>query len=277
MILPSRLPADAILDGQDAHLAVLDRSGTIIMVNTAWRAFAVANSGAPGRTGEGVNYLAVCDRAVDCSDAAQVAAGIRAVLAGQPHFEWTYTCHGPGQLRWFQVRVRPAGDGAAGCVVVAHENVTRHQLSEEMAAYLAALMASSSDAIIGLAHDSTIAAWHAGAARLYGYSSAEAVGRPIGMLSVPGEPEEEPGIRARLLRGESVVDLDTVRRHKDGSVLPVSVSVSPIRDGSGAIVGAVAIHRDIGARKAAERAPCARQGRPGGAAPRGAGRHRLRP
>jgi PAS domain S-box-containing protein len=148
-------------------------------------------------------------------------------------------------------------DGRAQLALFAVD-VEERRRTEEAGARLAAIVAGSSDAIIGteFARASTperfITSWNAGAERLYGYSAREAVGRSIALLAVPGGPDDEEQILAALLRREPVVDLDTVRRHRDGHTLPVSISVSPIRDAGGTIIGAASIHRDIGARKAAE-------------------------
>jgi diguanylate cyclase (GGDEF)-like protein/PAS domain S-box-containing protein len=140
---------------------------------------------------------------------------------------------------------------APGRVVVPHERVTQ---SEDLSTSQATMLASSVDAIIGLRLDRVIISWNTGAERLYGYAASEMIGCSVGVLAVPGAPDETPQIRAALLQGAPIVDLDALRRHKDGSVRPVSISVSPVRDRSGALVGAVGIHREISARKAAEAA-----------------------
>ena len=88
---------------------------------------------------------------------------------------------------------------------------------------------------------------------MFGYSSEEAVGKPIAMLLPPERAEEESGILSRIRRGENLAHYDTVRVRKDGKNIDVSVSISVIRDHTGAIVGASKIARDITVRKAAER------------------------
>ncbi len=128
----------------------------------------------------------------------------------------------------------------------------QRQLVEQVSADSAALVASSSDAIVGMMLDRSITSWNAGAERLYGYTRDEAIGRSINMLAVAGQLDEAERIRMALMHGEPVLDLDTWRRHRDGSIVAVSVSVSPVRDEHGAVVGAVGIHRDIGVRKAVE-------------------------
>jgi PAS domain S-box-containing protein len=125
--------------------------------------------------------------------------------------------------------------------------------TQEIAERLAAVVESSGDAIMTKALDGTITAWNLGAEKVFGYSSEEAVGKPIAMLLPPERAEEESGILSRIRRGENVAHYDTVRVRKDGKNIDVSVSISLLRDHTGAIVGASKIARDITVRKAAER------------------------
>ncbi len=119
---------------------------------------------------------------------------------------------------------------------------------------LAAIVASSDDAIIGRTPDGVITSWNAGAEKLYGYSAAEVVGRSVDLL-VPAECLDElDHILRRTLRGESIAQYETVRVRRDGSRVDVSLSVSPIRDAEGRVVGASSIARDITERKRVEAA-----------------------
>jgi PAS domain S-box-containing protein len=118
---------------------------------------------------------------------------------------------------------------------------------------LAAVVESSDDAIIGKTLDGVITTWNHGAEKVFGYSSAEAVGKTIHMLVPPERANEEPDILARIGRGESVEHFETIRVRKDGTYIDVSTTVSPIRDSSGAIVGVSKVARDISERKRAER------------------------
>jgi PAS domain S-box-containing protein len=120
---------------------------------------------------------------------------------------------------------------------------------QEIAERLAAVVESSDDAIISKTLDGIITAWNRGAEKVFGYSSAEAVGKPMALLLAPERAEEESGILARIRCGESVQHFETVRVRKDGKKIDVSVTISPITDGMGAIVGASNIARDVTARK----------------------------
>jgi PAS domain S-box-containing protein len=117
---------------------------------------------------------------------------------------------------------------------------------------LAAIIESSDDAVISKNLDGVIMSWNSGAERLFGYTAEEAIGRPVTMLIPPERIDEEPGILARVRRGERIDHYDTVRRRKDGSAIDISLTVSPIRDSDGTIIGASKIARDITERKQAE-------------------------
>ena len=112
-------------------------------------------------------------------------------------------------------------------------------------AWLAAIVDSSDDAIIGKTLDSVIRSWNRAASRIFGYEANEIIGRPVTTLIPPERLYEEPQIVARLVRGERVDHFETVRVRKDGSRIDVSLSVSPIRDREGEIVGAAKVARDV--------------------------------
>lgn len=122
-------------------------------------------------------------------------------------------------------------------------------------AWLAAVVESSDDAIIGKDMDGIVTSWNPAAERLFGYTAAEMIGRPISLLAAAGRENEMPAILDRLRRGERIDHFETVRRCKDGRLVEISLTVSPVRDpSSGRIIGASKIARDIGERKRAEEA-----------------------
>ena len=124
--------------------------------------------------------------------------------------------------------------------------------AEAEARALAAIVESSNDAIIGKTLEGDVTSWNAAAERLYGYTSAEAVGRSISFLADPARRGEFPPILERLRNGEVIQGLETQRMRKDGRVLDVSLTISPVRDGDGSIMGASTIARDITGRQEAE-------------------------
>jgi PAS domain S-box-containing protein len=144
------------------------------------------------------------------------------------------------------------GKGNVAGVVLVFRDVTEQRKAERSARFLASIVESSDDAIIGKDISGIITSWNRGAERIFGYSAAEAVGRPIAMLAPSDRADEMPMILDRIKRGERVEHFDTVRCAKDGRTVPISLTVSPIRDQDGTIVGASKIARDITERKRAE-------------------------
>jgi PAS domain S-box-containing protein len=116
----------------------------------------------------------------------------------------------------------------------------------------AALVESSDDAIISKNLDGIITSWNSGAQRLFGYSAEEVIGKSVSILIPADRPNEEPSILRRLRRGERIEHYETVRRRKDGTSVDISLTISPIKNPSGAIIGASKIARDITERKRSE-------------------------
>src|SRR5271157_1003828 len=125
--------------------------------------------------------------------------------------------------------------------------------AEEERAYLASIVESSDDAIIGRSMEGSIQSWNRGAERLYGYTAQEAIGQPIAMV-IPPDRAQEFVSSDRLKRGEPIQELETVRVGKDGRRIDVSVIISPMKDAAGRVFGAATIARDITERKRAEAA-----------------------
>jgi len=133
-------------------------------------------------------------------------------------------------------------------------DITERQRAEAASARLAAIVESSDDAIIGKDLQGKVTSWNAGAERMFGYPACEMVGQPIMRLIPPDRQQEEMAIQGLTQRGESVRHFDTERVCKDGSTVPISVTVSPIKDSTGRIVGGSKVARDITERKRAEEA-----------------------
>src|SRR4029077_13387478 len=144
---------------------------------------------------------------------------------------------------------------AAGSVVgaaVSVRDITASKREHEARLRLAAIVESSSDAIIAKDLDGTILSWNTGAEHLYGYAPSEAVGRNISFLAPPDHRDEIPAILQRVKIGERIEHYETVRRRKDGEMVDVSITISPVYDSSGTITGASAIARDISDRRRTE-------------------------
>ena len=161
-----------------------------------------------------------------------------------------------GEERWSVINAAPVfrETGEIRMVVNIFRDITEMRRSEADRAWLAAIVESSDDVIIGKTLDGIITSWNRGAQKIYGYSADEAVGQPISMLVPPERPDEIPRIMESVRRGEKVDHFETVRVAKDGRRLDISLTVSPIRDRSGNIVGASTIARDITERRRVEEA-----------------------
>jgi PAS domain S-box-containing protein len=158
---------------------------------------------------------------------------------------------------------RPIDDSAApmldatgtpvGAVMV-FRDVSARKMTEEAQALLAAIVESSEDAIVSKTLDGIILSWNSGAKRLFGYEPREAVGQPITLIIPPDRQAEERAMLERLRRGERIEHFETVRVTKDGRSLQISLSISPVRDAQGCIIGASKVARDITGQKEAEEA-----------------------
>jgi PAS domain S-box-containing protein len=126
-------------------------------------------------------------------------------------------------------------------------------LPDDAAAHLAAIVDSSDDAIVSKTLEGVITSWNRGAERIFGYTAAEAVGQSITLIIPPERRAEEDDVLARIRRGEAVHHFETERRRKDGGLVHISLTVSPVRNAAGRIIGASKIARDISDRVRSER------------------------
>ena len=131
-------------------------------------------------------------------------------------------------------------------------DITERKRAENIGLHLASIVESSDDAIVSKDLDGIINTWNRGAQQLFGYSVAEVVGKPVTILIPSDRREEEGRILERIRRGERVDHYETIRRRKDGSLVDISLTVSPIKDAEGRIIGASKIARDISDRKRKE-------------------------
>jgi PAS domain S-box-containing protein len=131
-------------------------------------------------------------------------------------------------------------------------DITERKRAEEASSLLAAIVDSSFDAIVGKDLHSIVTSWNAGAERMFGYSADEMIGHSITRLLPPERQDDEEHILAQIRRGETVQHFETVRVKKDAGKIDVSVTVSPIKNTTGAIIGASKVARDITYRKRAE-------------------------
>jgi len=160
-----------------------------------------------------------------------------------------------GRLRHMETQAAPLHnpDGATVQLAITRD-ITDRRRREQAVLLLSAIVDSSDDAIISKDLNGIITSWNLSAQRVFGYTAEETVGRPITILIPPDRLDEEPQILAKLRRGERVDHFETIRRRKDGTLLDIALTISPVKDATGRIIGASKIARDITERKRAERA-----------------------
>lgn len=163
---------------------------------------------------------------------------------GAHRFEWLHR-RVDGMEYWAEVMVDVVLVGGRPMSLVICRDITERHLEQSAQRRLAAIVEGSDDAIIGKTLSGVITSWNHGAERLFGYSPEETLGQRMTMLIPEHYMNEEKSILERILKNERVAPFDTVRRRKDGSYVHVSVTVSPVRDEDGTVVGASKILRDI--------------------------------
>jgi PAS domain S-box-containing protein len=125
----------------------------------------------------------------------------------------------------------------------------RKRADDLAAARLAAIVESSDDAIVSKTLDGIVTSWNRAAEHMFGYTAAEAVGQSIFLIIPPDRMDEERGVLARVQAGQAVEHFETVRRRKDGTLVNVSLTVSPLKDARGRVIGASKVARDLGERR----------------------------
>lgn len=240
----------AIVDSSDDAIISKDLQGII----TSWNASAerIFGYSAKQAIGGSVSMLIPLERADE------ERAILRKVKKGErvDHFE-TVRQRKDGELVDVSITISPIRD-KTGAIVGASKvarDIGERKRGSRAGLLLAAIVNSSDDAIVSKNLNGVVTSWNEGAKRLFGYAEKEMLGKPI-MLLIPSDRlNEEPQIIARIQNGERVEHFETVRRRKDGSLVAVSLTISPIKDETGKIVGASKIARDISEMKrvAAER------------------------
>ncbi len=168
-------------------------------------------------------------------------------------FEVTHELPGAGK-RSLLLNARRLDNREEGLerILLGVEDVTERKETELALARLAAIVKSSDDAIIALDLNGDITSWNQGAELLYGYTAQEAIGQPVEMLFAPEHLEEEKSIQERVRFGEHIKHFEVLRRRKDGNEVAVSMTVSPIKNARGEVIGSSRISRDVTDRRRAE-------------------------
>ena len=176
---------------------------------------------------------------------------IQDLIDGKTLLSERYARRQDGTLVLVEISAKMLEDGRMQAII---RDITERKRTEELRSQLAAIVESSSDAIIGRSLDGTITIWNKGAEETYGYSADEAIGRPISILVPPNRQDELPEILEKIRKGETIRHYETKRLCKDRKLIDVSITVSPIKEANGNITGASVIARDITERKRAQEA-----------------------
>jgi PAS domain S-box-containing protein len=249
----SQLQLQTIFDNMTEGIIVLDREGKTVLVNkAAQRLLLLPDDPDYAKVIEQFEGFSLDGEPLPPSQWPTVRA-----LRGEfvQNFEMLYRRKSNGETGAREISTAPVTNtnGESGQVIVTYRDVTERRHMDEARNRLAAIVESSEDAIIGKSDTGVVTSWNKSAERLFGYSAAEIVGGSIKQLLPPGREHEEDDILQRIHQGETLEHFETVRAKKNGDLVHVSLTISPIRDTRGRITGVSKIARNITETKQMER------------------------
>jgi PAS domain S-box-containing protein len=236
--LSQRLPVSAMLSLSTDIIIVLDKDLRIVSANEKFFEFTGAKrEEIVNRNIEGISF--------PLKFKPEITPYARGALNGtESNIEADFNGE-KGGLH-FKIKLIPTVfDDSEKGVTMIFEDITGRKKIEEERSFLAAIVESSNDAIISMTLDGVITSWNTSAERLYSYGADEMRGCSIAKLVSPEGPDEIPGLLEKIKRGERIENYETIRMGKDGRAINVSLTVSPIVDASGSIIGVSSIHHDI--------------------------------
>jgi PAS domain S-box-containing protein len=239
-----------VVESAPCGMLMINRDGRIVLVNALTEKLFGHSRGE--LLGQPVELLVPdCFRAGHAASCADFFADPTTRVMGV----WREVCgrRRDGSELPLEVRLTPIEMADGRFVLSAIVDISQRKRAEATRARLAAIVASSEDAILSKDLDGIILTWNRGAEKMYGYAAAEVVGRPILLLVPPERVAEVPAILEQLKRGERLENYETVRLRKDGTQVEVSLNISPMTDVAGRVTGASVIARDITTRKRSER------------------------
>jgi PAS domain S-box-containing protein len=237
----------AILDNSANVISLKDLQGRYLLVNRRFEElFHVTKTGITGRTDHEIFPREMADR-FQANDRAVLAAGKSLTIEeSAPHDDGVHS--------YISVKFPLFGpDQAVNGVCAIATDITERKQFEAASQRLAAIVESSDDAIASKDLNGVVTSWNRGAERIFGYTAAEIVGKPIATLTPPDHLDEMPAILSKIRQGLRIEQYETRRRRKDGQIIDVALTISPVRNNAGEIIGASKIARDITGRKRAER------------------------
>jgi PAS domain S-box-containing protein len=233
----------AVVEDQSDLIVRFKRDGEITFINSAYAA-------ARGSTVDDMLGSCIWD-IVPGDQQSYTEKSFAKLSAAQPEMRMETLWQKPGEESWTLWTVRVLDFDQAGAwseVQASGIDITDRKRAELAMHRLSAIVESSDDAIISKDLNGVIVSWNEGAQRLFGYEADEIIGRPVTTLMFPEQHGDEPGILERIRRGQRIEHFDTVRRHKSGARIDISLTVSPVKDSQGRIVGASKIARNISER-----------------------------
>jgi diguanylate cyclase (GGDEF)-like protein/PAS domain S-box-containing protein len=236
----------AMLESLQAGIVACDENGTLALFNQAAREFhRLPEEPLPPEQwaerfdlfqGDGITPLATHEIPLFRAFSGEVVRDAEMVIAPEGGLSRTVLASG-------QAIYSRAGQ-KLGAVVAMHDITARRRTEQELQR-LAAIVGSSEEAILASTLDGTLISWNSGAERLYGYAASEVIGQHASVLALPGQVSPVDAIIPRLLRGETIEPIEVIRHRRDGAVLNVALTFSPIHDAANAVIGVSCIARDI--------------------------------
>ena len=256
----SRQFTQSVLDSSSAHICVIDEDGFIEAVNRPWDKFAADNEGNLEKTGEGINYLEVCEtvQGEEREDALKFASAIRSIIRGEKdYFEMEYPCHSPHEERWFIAAITPFEDNNSlpRKVVITHTNITPHKEIEK-------ILAEHGEQYRLLVENLQEGIWYIDAggytkyvnqamAEMLGYTISEMRGKHL--FEFLNEEERKKTEVSLKRRKQGVKEIDERKfTHKEGFQIITRLSTSPLFDDKGNYMGSIAAVQDITEQKQME-------------------------
>jgi PAS domain S-box-containing protein len=235
-----QLSLSAIVASSDDAIVAHDLDGTI----ASWNAAAERMFGYSAQEAIGQSIRLIIPSELQQQES-QIFSQVRAGKAVDHHETTRRAKDGSAVDISLSASPIKAADGTVIGVAQIARDVTSGKRLERDARHLAAIVASSDDAIVSKTLDGIVVTWNAAAERLFGYAASEIIGQSIRLIVPPDRQTEEDRVLSAVRRGETVDHFETVRQRRDGTLVPISLTVSPIRDGSGTIVGASKVARDL--------------------------------